>query len=1572
MTKVETNAGSAVAGLEAGSVVAGLISMSDITDVNDSARADGLALIYDSDAGKHVYIKLLDSAEVLAISSNFDSASILAIPALWDSADTTGVIDSAYIQLRDTPQDFAYKSLTGAWDSATTTGIIDSAYIQLRDTPQNFAYSSLTGAWDSATTTGIVDSAYIQLRDTPQNFAYSALTNPAVFADSAYVTTQINLLIGGAPSILDTLDEIAAALNNDDSAYGSLVTLIGTKTGYDSGDTVHLVDSAYVNLRATNQDFTYGSITGTPNTLDSATILAIPTLWDSSYTSNMVDSAYILLRNPVQDFAYSSLTGAWDSATTTSIIDSAYVQLRDTPQNFAYGSLTGKPTLWDSAATTSIIDSAYIQLRDTPQNFAYGSLTGAWDSATTTSIIDSAYVQLRDTPQNFAYGSLTGTPNVMDSATILAIPALWDSANTTGVIDSAYIQLRDTPQNFNYSALTSPALFADSAYVTAQINLLIGGAPSTLNTLDEIAAALNNDDSAYGTLITLIGTKTSYDSGDTVHLVDSAYVNLRATNQNFAYGSLTGTPNVMDSATILAIPALWDSAVTVNLVDSAYVQLRDTPQNFAYSAITGIPNTLDSATILAIPALWDSAFTSGMVDSAYVNLRATNQNFAYGSLTGAPNVMDSATILAIPALWDSADTTGVIDSAYVQLKAPSAYVRSAVEAATNSNVFNDSDHTKLDGIAASSNNYVHPNHSGDVVSTADGATVIQVDAVDIAMLSATGTASSTTFLRGDNTWVVPTDTDTTYSVGDGGLTTNDFTNADHTKLNAIEASADVTDATNVVAALTAGTGITIAGDGTIAAGPLAVTTVQTAASQAAQLALTAQEGDVVIRSDENKSYIHNSGSAGTMDDYTLLATPTDAVLSVNGVTGAVTAAHIATAVEAASGSNTFTDADHTKLDAIEASADVTDATNVTAAGAAMLTGTQTIGGAKTFSSNAVFSGDVMTGVTSSPTAGEAGTYLNAGGYTYSSRAGTTKAPHFLISNNNGACGNIASNGTGEFLISSGTGQVTALTLDNSQDATFAGEITQTGDNLYIGGAGSALRDGTTGIAIGGSAPAISFQPDSGQSALIYNTGDKLKFYEATTSNNIIFELDLTTDAATFAGNVESSGELTVTGAVTLPIAGEAKLGGSSTNGLVIAGKGSSLDFLLANSSGSSVISVPTGTTNTTFAGDVTVAKNAGGILTLKSTDSSLGLDQLIGELDFYKSDGSGSGAGVIASINVNSSDVSGVGSYMQFNTGNNGGAEALALTLDNLQNATFAGAITVDDTTNSTSKVTGSIQTDGGIGCADALYVGTNIHIPDGGSWPGTLSEGALYHTATDGIIIGGEGSNTDFNIVNKNGQSVIINPTGTQNATFAGDANVGGVASAGSDSGVIVYTAGKILTSQATAATTPHMEFYNSNGLVGTIKTSGTSTQFNTSSDPRLKSEFTPFDTTEAWTAFDGIYAASGKFHFLADDTEEVWGFNAHKLVDLGIGLGSEGTGSRDAAIGDLHETITVSEAVDAIDEVKDADGNVTTEAVAAQDAVTEDVFVSPAGVDQSKIVPHLLAVIKDLNDRLKVLESA
>lgn len=59
-------------------------------------------------------------------------------------------------------------------------------------------------------------------------------------------------------------------------------------------------------------------------------------------------------------------------------------------------------------------------------------------------------------------------------------------------------------------------------------------------------------------------------------------------------------------------------------------------------------------------------------------------------------------------------------------------------------------------------------------------------------------------------------------------------------------------------------------------------------SQASMLALTAQVGDICVRTDLNKSYILKTAGASTLANWQELLTPTDAVQSVNGHTGAVT------------------------------------------------------------------------------------------------------------------------------------------------------------------------------------------------------------------------------------------------------------------------------------------------------------------------------------------------------------------------------------------------------------------------------------------------------------------------------------------------------------------------------------------------------------------------------------------------------------------------------------------------------------------------------------------------------------
>jgi hypothetical protein len=68
---------------------------------------------------------------------------------------------------------------------------------------------------------------------------------------------------------------------------------------------------------------------------------------------------------------------------------------------------------------------------------------------------------------------------------------------------------------------------------------------------------------------------------------------------------------------------------------------------------------------------------------------------------------------------------------------------------------------------------------------------------------------------------------------------------------------------------------------------LAITTTQVVNSQANMLALTAQIGDVAVRTDVNKSFILTATPASTLGNWQELLTPTDAVLSVDGSTGAV-------------------------------------------------------------------------------------------------------------------------------------------------------------------------------------------------------------------------------------------------------------------------------------------------------------------------------------------------------------------------------------------------------------------------------------------------------------------------------------------------------------------------------------------------------------------------------------------------------------------------------------------------------------------------------------------------------------
>lgn len=90
---------------------------------------------------------------------------------------------------------------------------------------------------------------------------------------------------------------------------------------------------------------------------------------------------------------------------------------------------------------------------------------------------------------------------------------------------------------------------------------------------------------------------------------------------------------------------------------------------------------------------------------------------------------------------------------------------------------------------------------------------------------------------------------------------------------------------------------------------------------------------------------------GTVDGRDVAADGSKLDTIETSATADQTNAEIRAAVEAASDSNVFTDADHTKLNSVESSADVTDATNVAAAGALMDSEVTNLAQVKAFSSS---------------------------------------------------------------------------------------------------------------------------------------------------------------------------------------------------------------------------------------------------------------------------------------------------------------------------------------------------------------------------------------------------------------------------------------------------------------------------------------------------------------------------------------------------------------------------------------------------------------------------------------------
>ena len=403
----------------------------------------------------------------------------------------------------------------------------------------------------------------------------------------------------------------------------------------------------------------------------------------------------------------------------------------------------------------------------------------------------------------------------IDSA-ILSNAIITASSDAPLVSGSAQVNITQTT---GYSTFSSSI----QTYTNAKVDALVSAAPGALDTLDELAAALGDDANLSASLATTIGAK-------------------------------------LPSATHTAF-----SSSNASALRAEYVASTSALSSSAHTRRNQISASLD-ATIDALDSLGISTDTER------------------GALSGSAHTQRNA---LIALQLTSASVGGTINDNAVKLSGieagatadqSNAEIRAAVEAATDSNVFTDADHSKLNAIEASAD-------VTDTTNVTAAGALMDSEVTDLAGIK--GVTISTLQVK----------------PSEGA-----FDDGDKTKLDAIEAGADVTDATNVTAAgaLMDSEVTNLAAVKAFDGSDYATATQGATADAALPKAGGALTGAVTTNSTFDGRDVATDGTKLDTIESSATADQTDA--------------EIRAAVEAATDSNVFTDADHSKLNGIEASA----------------------------------------------------------------------------------------------------------------------------------------------------------------------------------------------------------------------------------------------------------------------------------------------------------------------------------------------------------------------------------------------------------------------------------------------------------------------------------------------------------------------------------------------------------------------------------------------------------------------------------------------------------------------------
>jgi hypothetical protein len=286
--------------------------------------------------------------------------------------------------------------------------------------------------------------------------AWTALT---YFANAA----ELAAIVDAAPETLNTLNEIAAAINDDPAFFTNFGTTVGqsiansietfrldTTDIHGIANTANLATQTYVNTAVSTHE-SDTSVHGIANTADLVT---------QSMLSNAIDAAEV---------NQSALAGTgidWNSADGRFDIDST----------------VATKTYADTAVSTHNSDATDVH-----------------------GIADTSLLATKSYADTAEADAITAAGTAADTKISTAVAALTKSSVGLGNVDNT----ADASKPVSTAQATAIATAKSEAIAdaTSQVNALLTGAPAALNTLDELAAALGDDANFASTVTTSLGLK---------------------------------------------------------------------------------------------------------------------------------------------------------------------------------------------------------------------------------------------------------------------------------------------------------------------------------------------------------------------------------------------------------------------------------------------------------------------------------------------------------------------------------------------------------------------------------------------------------------------------------------------------------------------------------------------------------------------------------------------------------------------------------------------------------------------------------------------------------------------------------------------------------------------------------------------------------------------------------------------------------------------------------------------------------------------------------------------------------